>query len=164
MCVCVCGWLLFVSVNSIKKNCISTQGLSEIVFVLWSDGLGVSHCLWSVTFIISATSNVTDSLTPATSFITLPVSCLSCLPVVTMCWDDSMQCHCVQKRVPTWHSAVHQLSTWIPIIPTLLVIFLPFSQTYHAFLPLVLQLLLSFFPPFLISRHPSLSPMEGFSG
>lgn len=76
----------------------------------------------TVLFLICSISNlydlsqrVFDSVrhTLRSSFISLPVTCLCCLPAIEVWSDENMQC--LQKWLPTWHSAVHQLPTWILI-------------------------------------------------
>ena len=82
-----------------------------------------------------------------------------------------MQCHCLQRWMPTWHSTVHQLSTWILITPLLCllpVIYRCQSPAQHAFPPLVPQLPFpsSSFHSFIKSLHlnlPKLSEMSALT-
>ena len=102
----------------------------------------VLFLICSIYNLYDLSQSVFDSVghTLRSSFISLPVTCLCCLPAVEVWSDENTQCCCLQKWLPTWHSTVHQLPTWILIAfrsVFLPVIFLSPFLAWCAFLPLV---------------------------
>lgn len=67
------------------------------------------------------------------------------LPAIAVWWDEDTQCRCLQKWLPTWHSTVHQLPTWIHI-------------THRVFVPVIFSLHLQHNMPF----FPTISTPHSF--